>query len=62
MPEGLHKQLVWIKNQYNNPPVIITENGYADDGRLNDLERIDYMKVKSVLLISKILAPFNQSP
>ncbi|XP_050546381.1 myrosinase 1-like [Daktulosphaira vitifoliae] len=44
VPEGLHKLLVWIKNQYNNPPVIITENGYADDGRINDLERIDYIK------------------
>ncbi|XP_050546382.1 myrosinase 1-like [Daktulosphaira vitifoliae] len=44
VPEGLHKLLVWIKNEYNNPPIIITENGYADDGRLNDLERIDYIK------------------
>ncbi|XP_050546386.1 myrosinase 1-like [Daktulosphaira vitifoliae] len=43
-PEGLYELLVWIKKEYDNPPVIITENGYADDGRLNDLERIDYIK------------------
>lgn len=27
VPQGLHDALVWIKNQYGNIPVIITENG-----------------------------------
>lgn len=34
----------WIKNEYDNPEVIITENGWSDDGELNDVGRIDYLK------------------
>ncbi|XP_050434304.1 myrosinase 1-like isoform X2 [Adelges cooleyi] len=44
VPEGLKRLLVWIKNEYDNPPVIITENGFADNGTLNDFERISYVK------------------
>lgn len=44
VPQGLHDALVWFKNQYNNPAVIITENGWSDDGGLVDDERIDYLK------------------
>lgn len=41
----------WIKNEFNNPKVIITENGWSDEGELNDLGRIDYMRdhLKAVL-------------
>lgn len=42
----------WIKNNYNNIEVIITENGWSDEGQLDDYERIDYLKVK---LINPIL-------
>lgn len=45
MPEGLRKQLAWIKNEYGDPPMIITENGYADNGQLEDYDRINYIKV-----------------
>lgn len=34
----------WIKNEYNNPNVIITENGWSDEGQVNDTGRIDYMR------------------
>lgn len=36
--------LSWIKDKYDNPEVIITENGWSDDGGLDDLGRIDYLK------------------
>jgi len=38
--------LVWIKNEYGNPPMFITENGFGDNGQLDDLDRISYIKVE----------------
>jgi beta-glucosidase/6-phospho-beta-glucosidase/beta-galactosidase len=32
----------WIAKEYNNPPVMITENGFSDKGDLNDKDRIDF--------------------
>ncbi|KAL4090066.1 hypothetical protein QTP88_024968 [Uroleucon formosanum] len=43
-PIGLKKLLVWIKNEYGNPPMFITENGFGDNGQLDDLDRISYIK------------------
>lgn len=34
----------WIKNEYKNPEVIISENGWSDDGRINDVDRVQYLK------------------
>jgi beta-glucosidase/6-phospho-beta-glucosidase/beta-galactosidase len=45
VPWGFIKLLNWIAKEYNNPPVLITENGYADDGELNDRDRVDYLIV-----------------
>jgi len=45
VPDGLKQQLKWIKIEYDNPPLIITENGYGDNGQLNDTERINYITV-----------------
>uniref|UniRef100_A0A0S7EH84 Putative glycosyl hydrolase n=1 Tax=Chrysomela populi TaxID=154003 RepID=A0A0S7EH84_CHRPP len=43
-PWGIQKLLRWIKNEYNNPRIIITENGYSDyDGTLDDVDRINYI-------------------
>lgn len=42
VPEGLREILKWIKKNYGNPPVLITENGWSDDGQFNDLTRIKY--------------------
>lgn len=32
----------WIKNEYNNPKVYITENGWSDYGEMIDDGRIEY--------------------
>lgn len=44
VPEGFRSLLDWLKTEYNNPEIIITENGYSDKGTLNDNDRIDYFK------------------
>lgn len=50
VPEGLHDILVWIKNTYENPTVMITENGWSDGlgmdstGEIKDTGRVDYVK------------------
>ncbi|XP_025206428.1 myrosinase 1-like [Melanaphis sacchari] len=43
VPDGLRQLLIWLKNEYGNPPLIITENGFADNGQLDDLDRINYL-------------------
>jgi beta-glucosidase len=48
-PRGLVEVLAELRDRYNNPPVVITENGapFPDrpetDGRVRDLPRIDYL-------------------
>jgi beta-glucosidase len=48
-PEGLGNCLRWLRDRYNNPPVIITEIGaafpdeVAPDGAVHDPERIAYI-------------------
>lgn len=37
--------LIGIKYEYDNPPLILTENGYGEDRQLNDLDRINYVSV-----------------
>jgi len=44
VPEGVGNILRWIKKEYNNPEVIITENGWSDAGGLNDEGRIEYLR------------------
>ena len=44
VPSGLRALLKWIRREYDNPEVIITENGWSDDGQLLDTGRIDYLK------------------
>ena len=45
VPWGFRKLLNWIAKEYNNPPVLITENGFSDHGELNDRDRVDYITV-----------------
>nr|WIM01408.1 myrosinase 1-like protein [Limnephilus flavicornis] len=44
VPWGLRKALLWLKVEYNNPEIVIFENGYSDLGGTNDTGRIDYYK------------------
>lgn len=34
----------WIKDEYNNPEVLITENGWSDNGEMKDVGRIEYLR------------------
>lgn len=37
--------LTWINQTYEAPTMIITENGFADNGTLNDSSRISFYQV-----------------
>ncbi|CAN6268522.1 unnamed protein product [Urochloa humidicola] len=51
VPEGIEKSVNYIKNRYNNIPMFLTENGYAQGGNgyaqvadwLDDRDRIEYL-------------------
>ena len=45
VPWGFRRLLDWIANEYNNPPVFVTESGIADFGGLRDANRINYLTV-----------------
>lgn len=47
----MFKLLNWIKNEYDNPPVYVTENGVSDKGGTYDLGRVEYFNsyLESVL-------------
>jgi len=37
--------LNWIKDRFNNPEIMIFENGFSDrSGNIDDLQRIHYYK------------------
>lgn len=38
----MYKLLMWINKEYNNPSVIVTENGVSDKGDIDDRGRVDY--------------------
>ncbi|XP_065075628.1 myrosinase 1-like [Ochlerotatus camptorhynchus] len=42
VPSGMNKLLNWIRREYNNPPIYVTENGVSDRGGTHDVKRIDY--------------------
>jgi len=45
VPWGLRRLLKWVKDNYDNPPVYITENGFSDTGDdLQDTNRINYYR------------------
>jgi beta-glucosidase len=49
-PEGIHRILTWIREEYGNPPVYVTENGAAfpdeagPEGLVEDDDRVDYLR------------------
>ena len=43
VPWGMRKLLVFIKENYNNPPLYVTENGCSDSGEtLHDEQRVKF--------------------
>ncbi|KDP39384.1 hypothetical protein JCGZ_01141 [Jatropha curcas] len=50
VPNSMEKTIMYFKNRYNNTPMFITENGYAQpsskaiEDMLNDTSRIEYMQ------------------
>ncbi|KAF7268209.1 hypothetical protein GWI33_018669 [Rhynchophorus ferrugineus] len=45
LPWGFRKLLVWIKKQYDNPLVYVTENGFADSSEsLDDQRRVYFLE------------------
>lgn len=59
VPEGLRDLLIWIKEHYNNPEVMITENGWSDDGEIEDLGRVEYLQLHLEALSQAISAGCN---
>lgn len=45
----------WIKDQYNNPEIIITENGWSDNGGLVDDGRIEYLRDHLKVILDVVL-------
>ncbi|ETN64735.1 lactase-phlorizin hydrolase [Anopheles darlingi] len=43
-PRGMYNVLNWIRREYNNPPVWVTENGVSDRGGTRDVQRVQYFK------------------
>ncbi|KAE8752460.1 hypothetical protein FOCC_FOCC000931 [Frankliniella occidentalis] len=43
VPWGFRKLLVWVRDQYGNPPLYVTENGFADRGEIHDTGRQEYL-------------------
>ncbi|CAK1544605.1 unnamed protein product [Leptosia nina] len=42
VPFGFRRLLAWISKTYNNVPIIVTENGYADFSGIHDTARVTY--------------------
>lgn len=52
VPWGFRKLLNWVKANYGDVEIYITENGYSDLGELEDVDRIVYLEVN--ILLAKI--------
>ena len=59
VPWGFRMLLNWVAKEYNNPPVLITENGFSDRGGLNDRDRVDYLIVSVNNFLDVCLKLFN---
>ncbi|XP_050356276.1 myrosinase 1-like [Nymphalis io] len=56
-PEGIRKQMAWLKEQYGDIDILITENGYSTSNyQLEDYDRADfyYKHLEQVLLSIKV--------
>lgn len=46
VPWGFRKMLNWIKENYDNPTVFVTENGFGDNGGVQDTIRVNFYTVQ----------------
>lgn len=54
-PEGLRKQMAWLKQQYGDLEIMITENGLPTYDGLNDTTRVDFYKSHLEQVSDKLL-------
>ncbi|KAF2314127.1 hypothetical protein GH714_022465 [Hevea brasiliensis] len=60
VPDSMEKTIMYFKDRYNNTPMYITENGYAQpsskniEDMLNDMNRLEYMQGYLTSLVSAI--------
>jgi lactase-phlorizin hydrolase len=66
-PFGLRNLLGWLRDKFNNPEMIITENGYSDTaGNLDDMLRIYYYKhyinnvLKGIYIMKSLRDPVDR--
>lgn len=45
VPQGIYHAVKYVHNLFPNIDIFITENGFADDGTLIDIERINYIEL-----------------
>lgn len=57
----MYKLLMWINKSYNNPNVIITENGVSDRGGLNDDARVWYYNSYLDAVLNAMVSHLNLS-
>lgn len=43
-PEGIRRQINWLKQQYGDVEILITESGYCDAEDTIDDDRVEYYK------------------
>lgn len=60
-PDGLRDLLLWIKDRYDGVETIITENGWADNGELDDGDRVEYLRLHLNAVLEAIDAGANVS-
>ncbi|XP_018320224.1 myrosinase 1-like [Agrilus planipennis] len=58
-PWGFQEVLIWLKNEYSNPLIFVTENGVPDAENYNDEERIYYLRTHLSALLSAIAEGVN---
>lgn len=66
-PKGIRNIIKWIKEKYGEElEIFITENGFSDEGGLNDTTRINYLAVSTLYTclcrILRIVFPTIQYP
>lgn len=53
--DGLRMLLNWIKEQYNSPEIMITENGFSDAGGIDDTDRKNYYQQYLTVVLEALL-------